>query len=61
MTDIWIDRYGERWFGYWAKMIPDPPYNGKWDYNVHHQFAETDMGDLGFDELQDWRGPVTPE
>ncbi len=57
MSDnAWIDRNGRRWFGYWHSDL-----KGRWSYNVRPEGADNDMGDLDFEELQKYFGPVRHE
>lgn len=48
-----IDTAGRRWYPY---IMTD--LEGKHRVLMHHEGADTDMGDLYMDELVEWYGPL---
>lgn len=54
MNWLATDRFGQRWYPY-----IDTNIHGKHEVLVHHELADTDMGDLDMDELVALRGPLT--
>ena len=55
-NDTWKDSHGNTWYGYWLTKL-----DGSWGYLLHHEKADTDMGDMEIQEVEEAFGPLTHE